>query len=259
MKRNIFLGVLVLIILIVLFNLPFVVVGAGQRGVVFSKFSGIENRVLNEGVNFKIPFVESVSKMSVQEQAQGFEENAGTQDSQSIDVKATVNYRLDGAHVNEIYQKVGNMDAVVSNVLTNNTQDAIKQAVSRYQALDIQRNRDKVGAIALSLLQDRVSRYHIIVDSLSLTNINFSADFNTAVEQAQVAQQKAKQAEYDVQRVKNEAQSAIAQANGVAEAQKVVQQSLTPELLQKLAIEKWNGVLPPQYGSAPLPFLNISK
>ena len=52
------------------------------------------------------------------------------------------------------------------------------------------------------------------------------------MEQAQVAQQRAKQAEYEVQRVKNEAQAAIAKAQGEAEAQREVQQSLTPQLLQ---------------------------
>jgi len=113
----------------------------------------------------------------------------------------------------------------------------VKQAVSKYQALEVQKNRDVVAGNALALLQEKVARYHIIVENLSLTNINFSADFNTAVEQAQVAQQKAKQAEYTVTQVKNEAQAAIAKAQGEAEAQKLKQQTLTPLLVQQQLVE----------------------
>lgn len=247
------------LLIIIIVAWPLAGVGAGERGVVFNNISGVEPRILGEGTHFRIPFVESVIVIPVKTLATNFEENAGTQDSQSIDVKVTVNWHLDPAQVNKVYQQIGNQDAVESTVLRNNTQDSVKASVSKYQALDIQKNRDTVATRAQDLLQKKVTRYHVIIDNLSLTNVNFSSDFNAAVEQAQVAQQKAKQAEYDVQRVKNEAQSAIAQAQGQAEAQKEVQQSLTPQLLQKMAIEKWNGVLPPQYGSAPLPFLNIGQ
>lgn len=252
-------GFIAVIVIIALF--PIVIIGAGQRGVVFSNGTGVEDRILGEGVHFRIPLVETVHKMSIKTQATSFDEkgsnSAGTADSQQVDLQVTINWHLDPSKVNKIYQNIGTNDDVIANVLANNTQDAVKQAISKYQALDIQRNRDTVAETALALLQKKVKRYDVIVENLSLTNINFSSDFNVAVEQAQVAQQKAKQAEYTVQQVKNEAQAAIAKANGEAEAQRQVQQSLTPELLKKMAIEKWNGVLPPSYGNAPLPFLNI--
>jgi len=172
----------------------------------------------------------------------------------------TVNWHLDPSRVNRVYQGVGDIDAVVSRVLTNNVQDAVKASVSKYAALEFQKNRENVRSIAQDILQTKVKKYDVVIDNLSFTNINFSGDFNAAVEQAQVAQQKAKQAEYDVQRIKNEAQSAIAKANGEAEAQRQVQQSLTPELLQKLAIERWDGKLPTYMGvGTALPFLDINK
>src|SRR5258706_5060505 len=231
----------IIILIFLMAAWPFVGIGTGQRGVVFNRFSGIENRILGEGMHFRIPFVESVTKMSVQTQATSFEEkgadSAGTQDSQTVDLKVTINWHLDPTQVNRIYQSVGDNDAVIKNVLNNNTQDAVKQAVSKYQALEVQKNRDVVAGNALALLQEKVARYHIIAENLSLTNINFSADFNTAVEQAQVAQQKAKQAEYTVTQVKNEAQAAIAKAQGEAEAQKLKQQTLTPLLVQQQLVE----------------------
>lgn len=230
-----------LIILISIF--PIVIIGAGERGVVFNNASGIEDRILGEGTHFRTPFIENVHKISIRTQTTVFDEKgsdaAGSQDSQQVDLKVTINWHLDPAHVNQVYQSVGDLDQITSSVLNNNVQDAVKAAVSKYQALDIQRNRDKVGAIAQDFLQKKVTRYHIVIENLSLTNINFSGEFNQAVEQAQVAQQNAKKAEYQVVQVTNEAKAAIAKAQGEAEAQKQVQQSLTPELLQKMWIEAW--------------------
>lgn len=232
-----------IILIIIVSVFPVVVISAGNRGVVFNNGSGLESRILGEGVHFRIPFIESVTQMSVRTQTTTFDEagpnSAGSQDSQQVDLKVTVNWHLDPSKVNDIYQSVGDLDAIRESVLTNNTQDAVKAAISKFQALDVQKNRDKVGNIAQDLLQIKVKRYHIIIENLSLTNINFSADFNTAVEQAQVAQQDAKKAQYKVVQVTNEADAAIAKAKGEAAAQAAVQQSLTPELLQKMWIEAW--------------------
>lgn len=262
LKYYIILGAVFIILLIVIPNLPIVVIGAGQRGVVFNNATGIENRIMGEGTHWKTPFFESVISMPIQTQATQFDENAGTSDSQSVDIKLTVNWHLDPARVNKIYQNIGSIDAVVSNVLTPNTQDAIKAATSKYVALAIQKNRDNVSANALSILQSKLKKYNIMVDALSITNINFSGQFNAAVEQAQVAEQQAKAAENKVAQAKAEADQAIAQAEGQAKAQQLQQQTLTPEYLELQWINKWNGVLPAySFGSTnePLPIFSVNK
>lgn len=241
---------------------PWVTIGAGQRGVVM-KFGNVQKEVYGEGLHFFVPIQTSVKVLSVRTQATKFDEkgadSAGTKDSQRVDVSVTVNWHLDPAHVNTVYQTIGDNDMVVANVLDNNTKQAVKQSVSKFEALEVQKNRDQVAAEALAELQARVSPYHVIVENLSLTNINFSDEFNKAVEQAQTAQQEALRAQYQVQQVKNEADAAIAKAQGEANALKQVQQSLTPELLQKMAIEKWNGAFPQYWlGTGVLPFINLS-
>ncbi len=245
------------VFVIVLINFPIVRVSAGHRAVLYNTITG-QKHIANEGTTFRIPFIETVTDMSVQEQKSDFEENAGTKDSQSVDMKVTINWHLDPAKVSDIYTKVGSLDGVNSVVLFNNTQDSIKQSTSKYVALEIQQNRDTVGSNALHLLQAKVKPFDVIVDSLSITNINFTSQFNAAVEAAAEANQRAIAAENKVKQTKAEAESAIAQAQGTAEAQKLVQESLTPELLQKLAIERWDGHFP-QYmlGGNTLPFINV--
>src|SRR5690349_11303600 len=92
----------IVIIFIIMALLPFTIIGAGQRGVVFNNVSGVENRILGEGIHFRTPFVESVIKMPIQTQATTFKENAGSSDSQTIDVEVTVNWHLDPASVNHV-------------------------------------------------------------------------------------------------------------------------------------------------------------
>lgn len=242
-----FIGIFIVLILLVVFG-PIVVIGAGQRGVVFSNLSGVENNILDEGTHFRQPFVESVIPMSIQTQSTQFTESAGTKDSQQINVEFTVNWRLNPAKVNVIYNNIGDIDAVTNNVLFPNAKDSLKASISKYEALQIQQNRDNVSASALTLLQGKMARYNIFVDNLSITNIDFSATFNTAVEEAQAAQQQAKQAEYQV-----------ATAKAQAQANDLKQQSLTPAILEQLALQKWNGVLPAYLGNtSALPFFNIA-
>lgn len=246
-------GVAIFLILVIVISfIPIVVVGAGERGVVFNNFTGVESTVLGEGTHFRNPFAEQVIIMPVKTQATNFSEEAGTQDSQIVNVNVTINWHLNPAKVNVIYQDIGNIDAVTNNVLNNNTQDSIKAAISKYAALDIQKNRDSVASRALAILQGKMKKYDVFIDNLSITNIGFSPEFTASIEQAQVQQQKAKAAEYAVATAKANADAAVATANGQAQAQQVVQQSLTPAILEKLWIEKWDGKLP-QYSTASLP------
>lgn len=257
LKTGVILVIAAIVLIVGIANFPIVGVSAGHRAVIYNTVSG-QKRVATEGTTFRMPFVESVTDMSVQEQKSDFDENAGTKDSQSVDVKLTVNWHLDAGHVSDIYTRIGNLDQVGSVVFQNNTQDSIKAATSKYAALEIQQNRDNVAANALHILQEKVKPYHVIVDSLSITNINFTAQFNAAVEAAAEANQHAIQAQNEVAEAKAKAQAAVAQAQGQADAQKALQQTLTPELLQKYAIEKWDGHFP-QYmlGGNTLPFINI--
>ena len=79
---------------------------------------------------------------------------------------------------------------------------------------------------------------------------DFSEDFNNAIEQKQVAQQ-------NLERAKIEAETARTQAKGQSDAQKILKDTgaLSPEYLQFLGLQKWNGILP--YATNGLPFINI--
>jgi regulator of protease activity HflC (stomatin/prohibitin superfamily) len=93
-------------------------------------------------------------------------------------------------------------------------------------------------------LKTRLATYHIAVDDISLVHVHFSRRFSDAVEAKQVAEQEAKRAEFVALKAVREAEAKVNLAKGEAEVQRLLRENLTPELLERQAIEKWNGTLP---------------
>ncbi|WP_190303356.1 SPFH domain-containing protein [Pseudanabaena sp. UWO311] len=118
--------------------------------------------------------------------------------------------------------------------------------------------------------KQRLDSYGIVVTDLSVLNDTASDEFTKATEEKQIAEQQAisakivaeqelQKADYESKKAAKEAEAMIARARGQAEAQKLLQTSLSPEILQKQAIEKWDGKFPVVMSSnGALPFINVN-
>jgi len=98
-------------------------------------------------------------------------------------------------------------------------------------------------------LKSRLEKYGIQVLDVSITNFNFSKEFNAAIEAVQIANQNVARARQELETAKVEAEKKVAEAEGAAEAQRLQQQTLTQELLTKQYLEKWDGKLPTYVGN----------
>ena len=107
------------------------------------------------------------------------------------------------------------------------------------------------------MLSARLSTHNIIVDEFNIVDFSFSPVFNEAIEMKQTAEQGALKAERDLERVKIEAEQRITTARAEAEGQRLQRQTISPEILQLRAIEKWDGHLP-QVTSGGTPFINLN-
>jgi regulator of protease activity HflC (stomatin/prohibitin superfamily) len=116
--------------------------------------------------------------------------------------------------------------------------------------------RQELSDTARNLLVQKVSPYFIVIDALSIVNLDFPKAFDDAIQQTQIANQSRLKAQQDQERSKIEAETALIIAQGQANAQKAQATTLTPEYLQLQAVQKWNGQLP-QYltPNTPLPFI----
>ena len=231
-KKWLLWGGLALLVLIVLGNVT-AVVGTGEVGVV-TQFGQVTGRELGEGLSIKAPW-HQVTIYDVRVQKEESRAAAATNDLQDVSSVLAINYHLDRGRISDIHRNLGPdyKDRIISPAV----QEVFKSASAKFTAAQLITNRAEVKNDTVTNLKSRLEGRGIIVDDLSIVDFQFSPDFAKAIEAKQVAQQNAERAQFTLQ-----------QAQKDAEAQQAQKQSLTPEILQKLAIEKWDGRLPTYLG-----------
>ena len=235
----------------------FVIVHAGERGVLMN-FGKVQDQVLDEGVHFKVPFITSIKTLTVRVQKTDIESTAGTKDLQTLNMSLALNWHIDPERANTVYQRVGDETQVVDQIIKPAITEVLKAATPKRTAEEILRQRAELKSEIDLQIKQRLAAFSVIVDDVSLTNVSFSAEFTKSIEAKQIAEQQAKEAEYVTLRASKEAEAEVNRAKGQAESQRLLRQTLTPELLQKQAIDKWNGQFPTVMGgNGALPLINI--
>ncbi len=243
---------------------PFTVIPAGHRGVV-TTFGKVSETVLGEGIHLIIPVVNTVHKIDVRIQKGEGSGEAASKDLQTIHTTVALNYHLKPDRVAITFRDIGGLREVEERIILPSTQEAVKAITARYTAEELVAKREEVRNSIKSFLVDRLGRHGLMVDEFSVTNFDFSKSFNDAIEAKTTAEQLKLKAERDLQRIRVEAEQKVAQAEAEAQALRLQKQEITPELIklreieaQRLAIEKWNGVLPNVTGGA-VPFINVGR
>jgi regulator of protease activity HflC (stomatin/prohibitin superfamily) len=241
----------------------FFTIDAGDYGVVL-RWREV-NRVVNAGLHFKMPFAEDVVRMTVRVQKSTTKTEAASRDLQAVQTTIVLNYSLQSDKVGEIYQKIGLNREVNEKIIDPVVKEAFKAASARYTAEELISKRETLKTEVRNYLKDRLAQFGIMVVELSITDFEFSHEFNKAIESKQTAEQLALKAKRDLDRIKVEAQQKIATAQAEAEALRIQRQVISPELIklrqieaQIKAIDKWDGKLPHVTGGA-VPFINIEK
>ncbi|MBI1353146.1 MAG: prohibitin family protein [Acidobacteria bacterium] len=241
---------------LILLTSCFTTIGAGERGVVFSQLGGVQDRILDEGFQFKIPFLETVIPIDVKIQKSETQASASSRDLQVVTSVIALNYHVDPSAVNDVYQSVGL--AYENRIIDPAVQESVKAVTARFTAEDLITQRDQVSTQIKELLATRLGARNIIVDEFSITELNFSEIFNNSIEAKQVAEQQALKARQDLERIKIEAEQKVTTSRAEADAQRLQRETITKELLQLRAIEKWDGRLP-QVTSGSVPLLNLES
>ncbi len=229
-------------------------IGPGERGVLMN-FGAVQAGVLNPGLHFLVPVMQSVTKIDVRVQKYSIPEKAASKDLQEVETTAAINWHILPQDSEWVYQHLGRENAVKQNILAPAVANAVKAVTAKYNAEDLVVERDQVRSQIERLIRSNLTPYRIVVDSVNITNFEFSPEFSAAIERKQVAQQHAQQASYDLQRAKVKADQTIVTAKAAAEAMKLKEVSVTPELIQWEAVQKWNGKLPRLMSGGGLPFL----
>ena len=239
----------------------FTVISAGHTGVQVT-LGEVNPLPLTEGVHFVNP-MSQIKDVDVRlQKAELKGANAGTKDLQVVHTDIVVNFRLDPLKVPHIYKEYG-ID-VDTKVLGPGINEAFKSVTAHYTSEELVTKRDLVSAEILTHLVAKMAPFNITVSNVSLVNFGFSQAYQAAIESKVIATQQTAKAEQDLARIKVEAASRIAQADGEAKAiaiQAAAIQSNGGENYVKLQwIEKWNGALPTtMLGGDSKTLMNIGK
>lgn len=206
-------------------------IDTGKIGVV-TQYGRVTGRELSEGLSFVMPLgLNDVSVYDVKVQKEVADTQAATKDLQDVTAEVVLNYHLNRGEVSKVHQTVGELykDKVISPALS----ETFKGASAKYNASELITERATLKKDVYDQLRDRLGKYGIIVDDVSITNFKFSDSFAKAIEDKQVAQQNAERAKFNLEAAQTDAQAQAAQA-----------QTLSDNYLRKLAIDKWDGKMP---------------
>jgi regulator of protease activity HflC (stomatin/prohibitin superfamily) len=248
----------VLLLLIAIIFTPFVIINPGERGVLM-QFGKVQQKILGEGIHLIIPIVNTVKKLSVRVQKQEISAEASSKDLQDVFTDVALNWHIIPEEANTIFQQIGAENEIVNRIINPAIEEVLKAVMAKYTAEELITNRGEVKAGVDSLLTTRLTNYHIAVDDISLVHVHFSERFDEAVEAKQIAEQEAKRAEFVALKASKEAEAKVNLAIGEAEAQRLVRETLSPEILQKQAIEKWDGNMPKIVGNNGIRLFDLSK
>lgn len=267
---------------------PFFSVEFGTVGVV-SRFGKI-TRLAQPGLNLKIPFVdkvyfyttqkivyetseaptqspfyskiESFSKSSFEQKTQSdtadVPVDTTTKDGQQVSIRYSLRYSLDPQKILWIAQNIGTQEQVATRIVHTESRSVVRNIAREFPASDLYAGdvfsyQQKVA----DKLRESFEKNGVILDEFLVRQIKFSDVYMQAIEQKQIEQEKVKTEEFKAQQEEFIKQQRIIRAEGEAKAQEILRTTIDPLILQKMAIEKWNGVLPTYIGTDAIPFLNI--
>jgi regulator of protease activity HflC (stomatin/prohibitin superfamily) len=223
------------------------------------QFGKVQESVLGEGIHAIIPLINTVKKLSVRVQKQEISTEASSKDLQDVFTDVALNWHIIPEEANAIFQQIGAENDVVDRIINPAVEEVIKAVIAKYTAEEIVTKRGEMKAGVDDSLTTRLSDYHIAIDDISLVHVHFSQQFSDAVEAKQIAEQQAKRAGFVALKALKEAEAKVNLAKGEAEGLTLLRGTLSPELLEKQAIEKWDGKLPMIVGDGGIELLDLSK
>jgi prohibitin 2 len=256
-RKRLWIVVIIFAVIISIVNSPLGTIGAGERGVQL-RFGAVTGHVFDEGLYIRIPFIERVQKMDVKIQKDEVPASAASKDLQIVTSKIALNYHLDPASVNRIWQEVGK--SYNTRIIAPSIQEAVKAESAKFTAEELITKREEVKELIKANLAVRLFERSIIVDEFNIIDFEFSPAFNTAIEAKVTAEQLKLKADRDLERIEIEAEQKIAESRGKAEAIRIEAQALrqNPQVVELRWIEKWDGKVPQYWGNA-TPFIGINR
>jgi regulator of protease activity HflC (stomatin/prohibitin superfamily) len=192
-------------------------VNEGYRGVQLR--NGAVIGTADPGLGFKLPIIESVIDISVQSQAQLYENIlAYSRDQQTAGLNLSVNYRFPADQVETIYREYGGEAGVISRLLDRQVLEEVKNVFGKFNASTAIQERERLAAETQMAIQRAVIG-PIIVESLQIDNIDLSDAYENSIEAGMLGEVEVQKVRQNAEREKVTAEITVIQAQAEADAQ----------------------------------------
>lgn len=241
-------GFIIVCVLIIIFNC-FKSIPTGYVGIK-TQFGKVQDVVLHEGLNGKIPFIEKIVLMNCKTQKCEHTMETSTKDLQVINnFKIAVNYNVNTEKASELYRTVG--ENYEQTIIEPAIYESVKYGTSNYTAEEMVTMRGVVSDTIWEILKHKLEDKGIIITAVSILNLDFSAEYDQAIERKQVVEQQTKTSQLELEKAKIDNEKRIENAKAEAEVMKQQNAQITEQTLKLKELEikeklinKWNGQYP---------------
>ena len=250
------LTIFVVILAVIFLGSSFVVIPAGHTGVALT-FGKVEDVVLQEGLHFKVPFVQKIVVVDNRIVKLDVNTEAFSKDLQTITTVVAVNYHVGKENSQTLYKNVGMGFEEV--LITPAVNEVLKAVTAKYTAVELVSSRAEVSMLLDDGLNEKLNGYGIFINELNIINWDFSEEYINAVEAKQVAEQNLIKTRTEQEQAlviaNTEAQKRViaaeAEANEIkvlaeanAESNRIITESISELLIKYRTVAKWDGKLP---------------
>ena len=214
----------------------------GEVGIV-TRFGKVV-RQAGEGINVKTPFIESVTKIEVRDNTIAGQYEVSSKDMQTVKTNISVQYRINDPL--NIFKRFRNQ--YKERLLEPRIAEVVQAATSAYTIEELVSKRQELSQKIYLTLREDLKEFGVQVVKISITNHDFSDEYEKAIEAKKAAEQEAQKVEIENNQKIKTAEANLKVKELEARANSVLTQSLTKEVLQKQWIEKWDGKLPQYQG-----------
>ena len=191
-------------------------VRGGTRAVIFDRWQGVKDQVVNEGTHFLVPWLQRSIIFDVRTKPRNIATTTGSKDLQMVSLTLRVLHRPEVRALPKIYQSLG--QDYDERVLPSIGNEVLKSIVAQFDAAELITQREAVSNRIRADLTRRAAEFNIALEDVSITHMTFGKEFTKAVEQKQIAQQDAERARFVVEKAEQERQANVVRAEGEAES-----------------------------------------